>query len=427
MWSWQSGSRGNKPHPVIPLLFAALSIGAAMAAPVDDLSRASLPQMLEWLDVHHPELAAARLEQDAAEARIQPATALPDPMLSVEWRDIRYDSPTLDPTQVGSMRYQFRQSIPLWGKRELRGQVAQSGVNTAQAARTQVRLNLRNQLQRAHAQWVAARETARQLDALQQVMSDAERLARTRYAAGLVAQSEVLRAQTELASLQNDQAAAQSTGRRATARLNALLLRPSDAVLMDPAGFSPVPEKMDWRRLIEQLEGGNPQLQLAVAQIDASTRTAELTRRNRWPDLTVGVAPMQTGSRFDSWELMLEINLPLQQETRRSQEREASLMRDAAVARQAATRTGLQGDLSELRAAYETALHHAHVLESSVLPQIELSWRAAQIAYNSGAGDFSSLIEMQRAWRRARIDLLNAALDARLTLADIELRVGGAL
>lgn len=424
MWLPPSGSRGNRPHPVIPLLLTVLMVGTVMAAPVDDLSRASLPQMLEWLDVHHPELAAARLEQEAAVARIQPAAALPDPMLSVEWRDIRYDNPTLDPTQVGAMRYQFRQSIPLWGKRELRGLVAQAGVDTAAAQRAQLRLNLRNQLQRAHTQWVAARATARQLEALQQVIGDAEQLARTRYAAGLVAQSEVLRAQTELASLQNDLVAAQSAGQRAAARLNALLLRPVDAALVEPTEPAPLPEKMDWARLAERLEGGNPQLQLAAAQIDASTRTAELTRRNRWPDLTLGVAPMQTGSRFDTWELMLEINLPLQQETRRSQERETALLRDAALARQRATRASVQGDVSELRATYETALHHAHVLESRVLPQIALSWRAAQAAYNSGSGDFSALIDAERALRRARIDAINAAMDARMALADIELRTG---
>lgn len=425
MWLRQSRNAGTKTHPAILLWIATLGFGVASAMASDELSRAGLPQMLEWLDAHHPELAAARQEEGVAEARVQPAGALPDPSLSVEWRDIRYDSPTLDPTQVGSMRYQFRQAVPLWGKRELRTQVARSGVGAAAAQRQQTRLALRRELKAAHAEWVAAQETLRQLEALQQTLIEAERLARARYASGQAAQGEVLRAQTELASLQNERVTAAAGVRRFQARLNALLLRAADAPLASAQGFVSLPERLDWAALTARMLQHNPQLALASVQGEASARTAELTRRNRWPDLTVGVAPMQSGSRFDTWELMLEINLPLQQESRRHQEREAEAAHAAALSRRAATEARLQGELSELRAGYETALHHGHVLENSVLPQIELGFQAAQAAYASGNGDFAALIEAQRSWNRTRMDAINAAREARLALAEIELRTGG--
>ena len=431
MWLRLSRSGGNKPRRAILWLAAVLNFGLAAGvqagSQAETLPGTSLIAMLEWLDAHHPELAAMRLERDASAARVQPAGALPDPMLAVEWRDIRYDSPTLDPTQVGAMRYQFRQSFPLWGKRDLQRQVAEAGVAVATADQGQTRLDLRRQLKRVYAQWITARETARLLREQQAWLEDAERLARGRYAAGLAPQALVLRAQTELAMLQNEQVQAEADIRRALVRINALLLRPADAPLAEPAGFAPLPAQPDWTRLQQRLQDANPQLHRAAAEVDASTHAAQLTRRNRWPDLTVGVAPMQVGSRFDTWELMLEINLPLQQASRRSQEREASLLRDAAAARQTALEASLQGDLAELRADYETALHHAHVLEATVLPQIELAWRSARAAYASGGGDFAALIETQRALQRVRMDRVNAARDARLALAEIELRVGGEL
>jgi len=425
-----SRSGENKPYSAILLLLAALSLGAAgvrAEVPADGLPGSSLKQMLEWLEAHHPELAASRLERDAAAARVQPAGALPDPMLAVEWRDIRYDSPTLDPTQVGSMRYQFRQSIPLWGKRDLRSQVAEAGVSQAMAQQGQTRLALRNRLKRAYTEWVAGREILRHLDELQPLLADAERLLRGRYGAGLAGQTEVLRAQMELASLKNDRATAQAEVQRARARINALLLRPSDAPLAEPAGFASLPKTPDWMRLAGRLDGENLQLRELTAQVETGMRTAELVRRNRWPDLTVGVAPMQTGSRFDTWELMLEINLPLQQESRRQQEREAGYQVAAAEARRAALAASLKGELAELAAGYDAALHHLHVLETTLLPQIELTWRAAHAAYAGGGGDYAALIEVQRAWKKARIDAVMAARDAHLSLAEIELRVGGEL
>ena len=427
MWLRLSRNGDIKPHPAILLLVAVLSIGTVTVAWADDLPGASLKQMLEWLDAHHPELAASRLEREAAAARVQPAGALPDPMLAVEWRDIRYDRPTLDPTQVGAMRYQFRQSIPLWGKRDLRGQVAEAGVSQAAAQQRQTRLTLRKRLKRAYTEWVAGRETLRHLDELQRLLEDAERLLRGRYAAGLVGQAEVLRAQMELASLQNDQATAKAEVQRARVRINALLLRPFDAPLAESGGFASLPKTLDWMRLAGRLEEESPPLQELTAQVEAGMRTAELVRRNRWPDLTVGVAPMQTGSRFDTWELMLEVNLPLQQESRRSQEREAGYQVAATEARRAALVANLKGELAELAAGYDAAVHHLQVLETTLLPQIELGWRAAYAAYAGGGGDYAALIEAQRVWKKARIDVVMATRDAHLALADIELRMGGEL
>jgi len=59
-----------------------------------------------------------------------------------------------------------------------------------------------------------------------------------------------------------------------------------------------------------------------MARISAAQKNRELTQRNRYPDLTLGVSPSQVGSRITTWGVMLEMNIPLQQESRRSQERE---------------------------------------------------------------------------------------------------------
>src|SRR5512145_3042449 len=48
---------------------------------------ANVQQLLQWADAHNPELAAMRYEIDAANERITPAGALPDPMLRVEFMD----------------------------------------------------------------------------------------------------------------------------------------------------------------------------------------------------------------------------------------------------------------------------------------------------------------------------------------------------
>jgi outer membrane protein TolC len=74
-------------------------------------------------------------------------------------------------------------------------------------------------------------------------------------------------------------------------------------------------------------------------------KNRDLTQRNRYPDLTVGVSPSQMGSRITTWGVMVEMNIPLQQESRRSQERESEAMVSAARSRAESLSQQLQGDL----------------------------------------------------------------------------------
>jgi cobalt-zinc-cadmium efflux system outer membrane protein len=57
------------------------------------------------------------------------------------------------------------------------------------------------------------------------------------------------------------------------------------------------------------------------------------------PRPQVGVSPSQMGSRITTWGVMLEMNIPLQQESRRGQEREAEAMVAAARSRAEACRS----------------------------------------------------------------------------------------
>jgi len=52
--------------------------------------------------------------------------------------------------------------------------------------------------------------------------------------------------------------------------------------------------------------------------------------KGRYPTLTLGVAPTQFQNDFKTWDLMLELNIPLWQGTRRAQERESVAMAEAA-------------------------------------------------------------------------------------------------
>ena len=168
----------------------------------------------------------------------------------------------------------------------------------------------------------------------------------------------------------------------------------------------------------------NPQLAADEARWQAADRAQELVFKGRYPGFTLGMAPTQTQGDFKTWDLMLEMNIPLWQGTRRAQEREALAMRDAAEARRHATANQLQADLSENLLALQGAQQTEALVAGSLLPQAELGLQSALAGYEAGKVDFASVLEAQRQIRQARQSRIKAQAEAQARLAQIERLLG---
>ena len=121
---------------------------------------------------------------------------------------------------------------------------------------------------------------------------------------------------------------------------------------------------------------------------------------------------------------MIELNIPLQQDSRRAQEREAEAMVGAAHSRAEALANQLLGELAGNLAALDGARRTEALVETQLLPQSELSLRSALAAYENGKVDFATLLDAQRQIRRARLDRLKAQVEAQMRVAEIERILG---
>ena len=226
--------------------------------------------------------------------------------------------------------------------------------------------------------------------------------------------------------MQTELVALQSESRQVDARLNALLARPSNAALAAPERLRPLPvaAKLNPDTLMVRVEHSNPQLFSEASRIKSAELGRELSLKNRYPDFTLAITPTQMQSRITEWSVMLELNIPLQQASRRAQEREAQAMLDAATARRAAVANQLLSELSENLAGFDAAQNTEKLATSSQLPQAELTFQAALAGYENGKLDFATLLDAQRQVRQAKQAQLKAQLEAQMRLADIEKLLG---
>jgi cobalt-zinc-cadmium efflux system outer membrane protein len=251
-------------------------------------------------------------------------------------------------------------------------------------------------------------------------------VASARYESGLAPQQDVIRAQVELTGIRGELLSLEAEQDALRATLNAILGRGPDAPLAMPQRLRapPAVARIDAEFLADRVRGSNPQVTVEDARIRVAERNRELAHRNRYPDVTAAISPIQMGSRIAEWEVMFEVTIPLQQESRRRQEAEASAMLEAARLRRQALENRLVGELMENLAALRAAQRTEILASASLLPQAEATLQSALAAYETGKVDFATLLDAQRQVRKARVDRLKAQLEAQLRLAAIERILG---
>ena len=413
-----------------PLLALWLTLLPALPVSAQDAAVGqSVDSLLEAARNNNPDYAALRYEAEAAQARIAPAGALADPKLRTEWMDITQrgtQNATLAPSRVGSTRYTLMQDVPWFGKRDLKREIAELEAEGAQGRASGTWNALASRIKAAYAQLYYLTRNERLNREILDLIGRLEQIAQARYASGLAAQQDVVRAQVEQSALKSELIGLESERRQWQARLNALLSRPAGAPLAEPERLRPLPTpaQLDSAVLEDRVRARNPELFADDARLRAAEKSRELVNKNRYPDFTFGVVPNQIQSSVKQWDLMVELNLPLQQGTRRAQEREAEAMLSAAKSRKAATTYTVLAELNENLAGLEAARRVDILTRTSLLPQAELTFQAALPGYETGKIDFATLLDAQKQIRQARQAIIKAQAEAQIRLAEIEKLLG---
>ena len=411
------------------MLLTSLSVSVVQAEEL--MLGSTLAGLLDYAREHNPELAAMRHEANAAAQRAQPAAALPDPVLRTELMDITNQgtnkSTSLLPSQVGSTRYTLMQSMPWVGKRDLRRDAAEAGADQARGRSAVTWAELSAQIKSAYAQYHYVAGSQKITRDLLDLVEQMEKVAQVRYANGLAAQQDAVRGQVEQTVMKTELVALDNARRQIEARLNALLSRPATMPLATPQHLRSIPATASLENhaaLENRIREHNPDLFVDDAGIRASEKNRDLVYKNRYPDFALGITPTQSGTSVREWGVMVELNIPLQQETRRSQERESEAMLAAAKARKEATANRILSALAENLSGLEAAQRTELLSTNGLLPQAKVTFESALASYQTGRVDFATLLDAARQILNAKLEVLKAQTDAQMRLAEIERLLG---
>lgn len=389
------------------------------------LERSSL---VEAVLARNPSLAAARQARAAALEEVPQAASLDDPTASY----------SLAPLSIGSSTARFGemlrvgQRLPFPGTLRLRADAAGASASAAGVRVEEVRQRLAATASVLFDDyWLVERGLAITEEHLR-LLETFQRVATSRYAAGLAPQQAPIQAELEAARLLHRQVVLRSERRRLSARLNALLHRPADAPL--PAAperlaveddSMPEPGEIGEEGAIEAAAPLRPELAAQRAEVEALRARVALARLAGKPDfeVTTGYNSMW-GTEEHRLTVGVGVRLPLWRERIRAGVAEAEARLAAGESTLAALTDRLAAEVESALASLEEAEHAVRLYRSRVLPPARDQVTAARAAFESGEVSMLDLIDAERSLLAAELGHAEAVADLARARAELDLALG---
>ena len=342
------------------------------------LPDAALDRAVSEAIARAPETTAARADTEAARRRIEPARTLPDPMASLTWDG--------DRKMVSAMA---SQSLPWPGKLALNARAAEEDANAVEASETRrAALTIEARVRNAYYDLAVAHAVHHLLDERRRTAQEIEEIARSRYAAGLAQQQDVVRAQIEIVRVGEQINAQDAIVSSRAAELTALVghdVAPADVPFDDKV--LPVDE------LIAFALGRNAELAGAQASVDAAKTRVELAKKNLLPDFVVSAGPM-LGSSTRTFGVGAGVTLPVfAAKKQRNQIAEAEARVTAATAAIDALTRDLTIQTRDRAASLDAATKTAILYKDKLLPLDEISMQSALSGYQAGKLPFVAVLD----------------------------------
>lgn len=428
--------RRRAAQPCRVLLAAMLMLaglhGLATAAeqPDEDATKLEPDQLVEQVLENNAGLDALRAAVDAAEARIVPAGALPDPQLSAAVAPETiggFETPSGLDRNV-NLRVEISQELPWPGKLGLRADAAAHEAEAAGEGVAALRLRLAMLTRSAYAEWAYVHRALEINTANQELVNELRRIAETRYAAGLTGQQDVLHAEVELQHLKHMAIELRRLKRSVRAKINALLNRRADMELA-LSSHLPQPQALpDYSSLRNAALSTHPELAQIDKRLAANADREALAEKAFYPDFKLfsGYSSLWDADE-KRWLVGAGINLPIYRDKRRAAVDEAKANSIRLQAELTDGRAQLLSQLEQAHAAVEEAEHEIALYEGELIPRTRENLSAARSEYGAGAGSFLDVITAEQLQLNAELELERARANYYVACAELERWAGGEL
>ena len=409
--------------------------GTPSAPPSDEqvFERSDLDLYLRYGMHHNASLRSEYERWRAMLERIPQVTTLPDPVFSfgqfVESVETR--------TGPQERRYSLSQTFPWFGKLDLRGNVAAADARERWQRVVAVRLGVEREIQVAYFDYAYLSQSIRITNDVLQLLKQLEPVVQQRIAGANGGQQDLLRLQVEVGRIENDLASFQKVRASLSARLAAAMNLRRHLPLPLPDLVEPKLNALgaNTADLLKRADQRNPDLLELTERIRKNQHRKELAELTRWPDVTVGVDYIETGSALaptrgngdDPLALSVMFNLPIWGHKYSAAEREAQHLVSAATHALSDRRATLRTDVEHAAFQLDDAGRQLVLYRETLLPRARESLEVTRSSYRTGRSSLLDLIDSERTLLDFETGYWRACRDHYQSKARLEALIGGEL
>jgi len=410
----------KKVFPVTLLLFFVF----LPCARAEDGAPVLLESLIQDAVASNTQVLSAKLAFESANARIPQAAGLDDPMIEYE-----YDRMTADRMLTGAPMKTFSvsQEVPFPTKLYLRAKLASKLARMAYENYQATERDVISRVKSAYAELFLVYRAIEINKESKMILDGLFKAATARYEAGKGTQADALRAQVELARIDNESIMLEQQRVTAQARLNVLLNRDPREELGSPSVEPPVTFDQPLDEFYRLARSHNPELKAYRYAVERGEAAYELSLNEYLPDFTVKFKQMVDEGRAEdgAWAGMVGVTIPLwffQKQAFGVKEMKSEL--EMVKAEYRAKESAVLFDINDAYARAQANKKLIELYETAFLPQAEEAANVAIKGYQAEKSDFLTALDSQRALIGFKLDHYKAILDLWVALADLERAVG---
>ncbi len=340
------------------------------------------------------EILTAQKKYEAARQRPSQAGSLPDPTVSLGYASNGPPWPGagLGTNPTSNIGLSVSQPVPFPGKRKLRGEIAQKEADADFQTYLSVRLNVVARLKQAyhelHHATVSVASVKRSQDLLQNIL----RISEARYTVGRATQQDVFKTQTQFSIFEAQLMRYEQQRASKEIEINALLNRPAGGHIDVPEEMAAGELTVSLDDLVSHARSEAPALAREQKMVERSQLSANLARKDYYPDYTVSGGYFNQGIMPPMWQVRVDFQVPAYfWRKQRAEVAEQSLALSDARHNYEATDVALQARIREDYIVAQTARKLTDLYQKSVVPEAQLALESSLASYQTGAVDFLSV------------------------------------
>jgi outer membrane protein TolC len=349
-------------------------------------------ELLMELIERNPEIKAARFRFEAATKRPSQAGTLPEPKASYTNVGVGHPLSRLNGSEFAYHGFGVSQEFPFPGKLGLASEEAKREAEVEEQNYRAVVLDLTVRLKVAYYEWLATEKAIEITQKNGDLLTRFEEIARNRYAVGKGLQPDVLKAQLEVSSLEQQLAMLDEKRQRAEAEIASLLALPGVS-LSAPSDIQPSSLSIS---LDELLNASNESPGVKAEQKMTDARAVGINRslKDFRPDFGVNLQWQHTGGNFpDYYMASVEVKIPIYFARKQRYALEESHARlDEAKQNYRSAQQQAIYQVKDQYLAIQSSERILNLYKTTLIPQASLTVDSSASAYEVGSMDFLSLM-----------------------------------